>query len=55
MSRLEVLRNDLFLICRYDSDEPKYEEYNAALLKTIDRMTENMLTSAFNILRKANK
>ena len=55
MNDLEQLRNDLFLICRYDSDEPKYEEYNAALLKTIDRMTENMLTSAFNILRKANK
>jgi hypothetical protein len=54
MTDNEQLKNDLFLFCCYDTDEPNYQKYNDALLHQIDRMSHNMVLSALNTLRKAN-
>jgi hypothetical protein len=55
MDRLNPLRDDLFLLCQYDDDEPDNVRYNALLRAKIDLMTETGLTSAIEALRKANK
>jgi hypothetical protein len=53
MNHLEELKTDLFLLCQYDSTEPKYKEYNKALLETIDNMGEESVLFALADIRKA--
>ena len=53
MERLDPLRDDLYLLCQYDDDEPENVRYNALLKAKIDLMTETGLTSAIEALRKA--
>jgi hypothetical protein len=53
MDRLEPLRDDLYLLCQYDADEPDNVRYNALLRAKIDLMTETGLKSAIDALRKA--
>jgi hypothetical protein len=55
MNQLEELKTDLFLLCQYDKDEPKYLEYNAALLDTIDNMTMESVLFALNDIQGVNK
>jgi hypothetical protein len=55
MDRLDPLRDDLYLLCQYDDDEPDNVRYNALLKAKIDLMTETGLQSAIDALRKANK
>lgn len=47
------LREELWLICKYD-DEPNAEKYNATLSHQIDRLSDKMVISAINTLKKAN-
>jgi hypothetical protein len=51
---LNPLRDDLFLLCQYDDDEPDNVRYNALLRAKIDLMTETGLTSAIDALRRAS-
>lgn len=51
MNNLEELKTDLFLLCQYDADEPKYREYNAALLDTIDNMTMESVLFALDDMK----
>jgi hypothetical protein len=53
MDRLDPLRDDLYLLCQYDDDEPDNVRYNALLKAKIDLMTETGLTSAIDALRRA--
>jgi hypothetical protein len=50
---LDPLRDDLYLLCQYDDDEPDNVRYNALLRAKIDLMTETGLTSAIDALRRA--
>jgi hypothetical protein len=53
MDRLDPLRDDLYLLCQYDDDEPDNVRYNALLKSKIDLMTETGLTSAIDALIRA--
>ena len=55
MDRLSPLRDDLYLLCQYDDDEPENVRYNALLRAKIDLMTETGLQSAIDALRSANR
>jgi hypothetical protein len=50
MDRLDPLRDDLYLLCQYDADEPDNVRYNALLRAKIDLMTETGLKSAIDAL-----
>jgi hypothetical protein len=54
MDRLETMRDDLYLLCQYDADEPENVRYNALLRAKIDLMTETGLKSAIDALRRAS-
>lgn len=52
---LEDLKDDLFLLCRYDTNEPNHYRYNKALLDTIDQMSFDSVMFALTDLGKVQQ
>jgi hypothetical protein len=54
MTDLQKLRDELFILCRYDEDEPNYKIYNISLLKTIEKLPTQSVKYALDSLKRLN-
>ena len=52
--RLDILRQSLYTICRYDYDTKDYVRYNQLLWANIQGLDEEAITDALKQLTEAN-
>lgn len=55
MTRLEVLRKNLYNLCSYDADTEGYLTYNKLLWEDIQKLKQGAVESAIKKLTECNK